>query len=97
MSCSVHSGKGMKQNVDITDFIRQVAQLEKEQDVIYRSVAAKERGAFLTATEKISLLKKRRGLFCLSEIFLFVPEIGFFNDRLHGGAYCFLFFPGHFI
>lgn len=27
--------------MDITDFIRQVAQLEKEQDAIYRSVAAK--------------------------------------------------------
>ena len=97
MSCSVHSGKGMKQNMDITDFIRQVAQLEKEQDAIYRSVAAKERGAFLAATEKISLLKKRRGLLCLSEIFFFVPKIGFFNDRFHGGAYCFLFFPGHFV
>lgn len=27
--------------MDITDFIRQIAQLEKEQDAIYRSVAAK--------------------------------------------------------
>lgn len=38
--------------MDITDFIRQVAQLEKEQDAIYRSVAAKERGAFLLGKRK---------------------------------------------
>lgn len=69
MSCSVHSGKGMKQNVDITDFIRQIAQLEKEQDAIYRSIAANERGAFLTATEKISLLKNGEAYFASPKYF----------------------------
>ncbi len=44
--------------MDITDFIRQVAQLEKEQDAIYRSVAAKERGAFLLGKRKKYHYKK---------------------------------------